>query len=268
MTIAHRDDETFKQSLAELARRAGERLARQSAADPGAAAQARRSALLAYDRARTRRLRWAVGFAAGLIAGTGVAALVSILEPSPAPVSAGVTPAEPVPAVESASVAPAPGSAPSASTPEVPSPSPARSAIEPAAPSAAPPAATASNDQAPAPGEAALERDEVREVQVKLRSFGFNPGPIDGIAGRTTEGAVLNYQQKRELPQTGKLDRQLLDQLRQDPTPQVPQQFAQRAPRPDPRPPSAPPAPRRSDPLQPLKNALDGAGRWIDSLVR
>src|SRR5437016_5284881 len=59
---AGRRDDLFVQSVAELSRRAGARLARQSAVDPGSAAQARRAALQAYDRARARRRRWALGF--------------------------------------------------------------------------------------------------------------------------------------------------------------------------------------------------------------
>ena len=62
------------------------------------------------------------------------------------------------------------------------------------------------------PNEPPLQQENVRDLQTKLRSFGFNPGPIDGVAGRTTEGAILHYQQTRDLPQTGKVDRQLLEQ--------------------------------------------------------
>jgi peptidoglycan hydrolase-like protein with peptidoglycan-binding domain len=115
----------------------------------------------------------------------------------------------------------------------------------------------------PAPSEAALRPQELKEVQGRLRSFGFNPGPADGTPGRMTESAVTRYQQDRGLPQTGKADRQLLEQLRQDPAPQV----AQRAARPGPRATGAPPQ-RRSDPFEPVRTAGNRLGRWLDSLVR
>ena len=74
----------------------------------------------------------------------------------------------------------------------------------------------------PSPSPApALGRKEVREVQTRLRALGFNPGPVDGDAGRMTATAVTAYQEKRGLPQTGELDRALLDQLRQDPEPKA-----------------------------------------------
>ena len=84
-------------------------------------------------------------------------------------------------------------------------------AAEPAPSSAAAPLA------APEP----LRGEEVREVQKRLQGFGFNPGPADGVAGRMTAGAVMSYQQSRGQPQTGDIDRELLEQLRQDPAPQV-----------------------------------------------
>jgi hypothetical protein len=81
----------------------------------------------------------------------------------------------------------------------------------------------------------------------------------------------MNYQQNRGELQTGKVDRQLLEQLRQDPAPQVVQQVAQRAV-----PNAAGPAPRassstgarRSDPFEPVRAAGDRFGRWLGSLTR
>jgi hypothetical protein len=70
------------------------------------------------------------------------------------------------------------------------------------------------------------------------------------------------------LPQTGKLDRQLLEQLRQDTTPQVRQQIVQRAARPEPRSASSSSGARRADPLQPVKDGFDHVGRWLDSVFR
>jgi peptidoglycan hydrolase-like protein with peptidoglycan-binding domain len=119
----------------------------------------------------------------------------------------------------------------------------------------------------PAPALTSLQRDEMREVQMRLRSFGFNPGPVDGAPGAMTESAVMHYQRNRGQPQTGKVDRDLLEQLRQDPAPQV----AQRAPRPASRPvagATTSPGPRPSDPFDPVRAAGDRLGRWLESLVR
>jgi peptidoglycan hydrolase-like protein with peptidoglycan-binding domain len=111
-----------------------------------------------------------------------------------------------------------------------------------------------------------LARDEVREVQTRLLSFGFNPGPLDGTAGPMTRGAATRYQQDRGQPQTGMVDRQLLEQLRQDPAPPV--AVAQRA---------APPGVQHaayarraqpSDPFESLRAAGDRLGRWMQSLTR
>jgi hypothetical protein len=119
----------------------------------------------------------------------------------------------------------------------------------------------------PASNQTPLQRDEAGEVQARLRSFGFNPGRVDGVPGALTEGAVMHYQQDRGQPPTGKVDRELLEQLRQDPATQV----AQRAPRPASRPvvrATASPVPWRSDPFEPVRAAGDRLGQWLQSLVR
>jgi peptidoglycan hydrolase-like protein with peptidoglycan-binding domain len=117
------------------------------------------------------------------------------------------------------------------------------------------------------PSESPLQGNDVREIQAKLRSFGFNPGPVDGTAGRQTEVAVRRYQQARGQPQTGEIDRRLLEQLRQDPAPPVAQQVVQRGPRPDARA-NRSPGSRRSDPFEPVRAAGNRVGQWLDSLVR
>ena len=260
---AGRRDDTFKQSVAELSRRASERLARQSAVDPGAAAQSRRAALLALDRAHARRLRWALGFVVGVVAGTGVAALVATINAPTAPAPAIATaPPDPTPSVELASVAQTTNPAQEPSPPSA-EPAPATVVSDGQAPAAASPSALTPNASEPP-----LKHEEVRELQARLQSFGFNPGPVDGIAGRTTEGAALRYQQERAQPQTGKVDRELLERLRQDPAPQIRQQVAQRAARPAPRPTSSSTGARRADPMQPVKDGFDHLGRWLDSVFR
>jgi len=51
----------------------------------------------------------------------------------------------------------------------------------------------------------------VKQVQVELRGKGFDPGPIDGIYGRKTSRAIMNYQQWRGIPVTGVVSTELLN---------------------------------------------------------
>jgi hypothetical protein len=252
-------------STEELSRQLAERLARQRAADPGAAAAARRAALLAYDQARERRLIVALSVVLAATVAASVGYFVSTIDLQPVPpLASAATRPQPAPPVETAAAAPAPAldSAPAAS------PAPAESAADtPAAePATAETAQAADSQAAPVngtPNPAPLQRDDVREIQAKLRSFGFNPGPVDGNPGRMTEGAVRRYQQDRGQPQTGEIDNALLQQLRQDPAPPAVQQVAQRAARP-----ARSPGPRRSDPFEPVRAAGNRFGQWMDSLVR
>ncbi len=252
-------------STEELSRQLAERLARQRAADPRAAAAARRAALLAYDQARERRLIVALSVVLAATVAASVGYFVSTIDLQSVPPLANAA-ARPQPAapVETAAAAPAPAldSAPAAS------PGPAESASDtPAAEQATAETAQAADSQAApvngTPNPAPLQRDDVREIQAKLRSFGFNPGPVDGNPGRMTEGAVRRYQQDRGQPQTGEIDNALLQQLRQDPAPPVVQQVVQRAARP-----VRSPGPRRSDPFEPVRAAGNRFGQWMDSLVR
>jgi len=58
------------------------------------------------------------------------------------------------------------------------------------------------------PGQAtALERNAtIHEIQTRLESRGFNPGPIDGLWGGRTERALKGFQKEKGLPVTGRLD--------------------------------------------------------------
>jgi len=47
----------------------------------------------------------------------------------------------------------------------------------------------------------------VAALQVGLRSNGFDPGPVDGVRGPLTTGALLAFQRARGLPATGRLGR-------------------------------------------------------------
>lgn len=53
---------------------------------------------------------------------------------------------------------------------------------------------------------AAAQREELRSVQQALRDLGFDPGPIDGIMGPLTAGALKRFQEAHDLPATGQAD--------------------------------------------------------------
>jgi hypothetical protein len=53
----------------------------------------------------------------------------------------------------------------------------------------------------------------LRAVQLYLTFCGYNPGPIDGVPGARTKAAVIEFQKKQNLPQTGTVDDALLAQL-------------------------------------------------------
>lgn len=59
-----------------------------------------------------------------------------------------------------------------------------------------------------------LETAYVRGVQKELSAHGYDPGPIDGIAGPQTEAAVRAYQADAGLDINGKADKRLLDHLK------------------------------------------------------
>ena len=237
------NDAMFIDVMADFSRQLSERVARQSATGLASAQQERREALRALDRKRRRQQMLTAGVAAGALVALGIASLAPPTAPpvaAPQPVAA--APTEPSPPVMVAAAQPTvlPDTQPTAPAPESATPSVA---------AAAPPAAVA----APEP----LRAEEVREVQKRLQGFGFNPGPADGVAGRMTTAAVMNYQQSRGQPRSGDIDRDLLEQLRQDPAPQV-----------APPPPVVRTAQRAARPPARSTNPLDQLGRWLDSLVR
>jgi len=272
------DDAFDKESVAELSRRLGERAARQATIDPAVAARERRAALDAWDRARVHRQKVMAVCAAGVLAVAAIALVVTDLWLPETPSSSVAAPAELAPRI--ASAAPAPASpAPDSAAPQLPPsspeqtrPSPAASlpdtpASTPAPPATVPAAPETARRSAPPPAPA-LRPDEVREVQTRLLGFGFNPGPVDGAAGRMTTAAAMRYQQERSVEQTGKVDRSLLEQLRQDANPQVAQ------PAPPPAAPRANPHAGRPDGRASRTTAqrdpgpFDRLGRWLDSLTR
>ena len=229
-------DALFIDVMADFSRKLGERAARQSAGGLAGAAQERREALKAYDRARRRQQILTAGVAVGALIALGIASLAPpIASPVAAPPAVAAAPAEPAPAVMVAAAQPT---------------------VLPDATSTAPPTQPAPSSTAAPAAPEPLRGEEVREVQKRLQGFGFNPGPADGVAGRMTAGAVMSYQQSRGQLQSGDIDRGLLEQLRQDPAPQVAPPVQRTAPRARAQTPARRPGP------------FDQLGRWLDSLVR
>jgi hypothetical protein len=245
-------DVSFMESISEFSRRLGERAAQRTAAGPITAAQERQEAIRAYERARRRKQILVGGFVAGGLIALAIASLAppNANQPGmpPTGIAAAAEPAPPAatPDTTTAAVDPPAQTSPVqiASVTDVP--------VAPAGqPASEPPTQPATQA---APGPQSLQTDEVREVQRKLRGFGFDPGPIDGTTGRRTVAAVMRYQESRNLPQTGDVDSDLLEMLRQDRAPEV-----------------APPPPRpqyRTRTAARQENPLDRLGRWIDSIVR
>jgi peptidoglycan hydrolase-like protein with peptidoglycan-binding domain len=60
---------------------------------------------------------------------------------------------------------------------------------------------------------APASRDAIREVQRKLAERGYRPGSADGIMGRATRAALMEFQRKENLAVTGRADRRTLEAL-------------------------------------------------------
>jgi len=220
-------DEVTEQWLAKLSGQLAERGDRQRAVDPEAATAARRGALNTYDRARSRRQRLLLGFALGAVLGSGIANLPGILDLWPSAASTEQALALDLrQSAQLSSAEPTTNQHPNGE-PILDPPGP-RSPLPPDAPKSfgfnkeASNRAGSANRPAVAeatPSQVRLERNEIQEVQTRLRSFGFNPGPIDGAVGTKTAEAVIKYQQARGQLQTGTVNRELLEQLRQDAAP-------------------------------------------------
>jgi Putative peptidoglycan binding domain len=61
----------------------------------------------------------------------------------------------------------------------------------------------------------------IEKIQNALQQEDLNPGTIDGVFGNNTERALLAYQQKNSLPQTGKVDEELWQKLTEKPIPSI-----------------------------------------------
>jgi peptidoglycan hydrolase-like protein with peptidoglycan-binding domain len=63
-----------------------------------------------------------------------------------------------------------------------------------------------------------LNQRDMLSVEQRLRSLGFEPGPLDGRFDRQTRAAITNYQTSRAIEPTGYLDRQTLVGIVQETT--------------------------------------------------
>lgn len=131
----------------------------------------------------------------------GTAPATALLPVSPLPLPA-VQPAPlPDPTPPSVEVAEAAREMPLASA--MP---PVLTAIEPAAASAGDPPAE----------RARLDRKEIVELQRRLNELGFGAGPLDGVVGPLTRGAIRSYQEFAGLSPIGVADADVLERLRRE----------------------------------------------------
>ncbi len=80
----------------------------------------------------------------------------------------------------------------------------------------APPAQTAAQSAARTEAQASTRdssatRDQIRGVQGRLARDGFYTGPVDGVWGPATAGALGRYQAAHGLERTEKLDHETLE---------------------------------------------------------
>ncbi len=59
-------------------------------------------------------------------------------------------------------------------------------------------------------------RADIKEMQQRLNSLGYNPGPADGVMGKQTREALKRFQKDRNLPVTNHPDEQTMGALREN----------------------------------------------------
>jgi murein L,D-transpeptidase YcbB/YkuD len=59
-----------------------------------------------------------------------------------------------------------------------------------------------------------LTRGNIQVAEVRLKDFGFDPGPVDGTYTAETEAAVRAFQARYGLPVSGLLDRPTREELK------------------------------------------------------
>lgn len=62
-------------------------------------------------------------------------------------------------------------------------------------------------------GAIMLHRSEVADIQKSLIDAGYNPGPVDGVLGSRTRGAIAKFQDHNDLNGKGRLTRATLKAL-------------------------------------------------------
>ena len=191
------DDEPFRQSLADLSRQLASRVPIEPPEfDPKVADE-----LPPEPTEPARRHRLWLGVLA-LLVGVGLAGAIHLLIGAPA---------EP-PQSPRTMVAVVP--------PPAPVPPPNADALAPNRPvtvDAPPPPVAPIIIEVTVLPKVKLEGYEVMEIQSRLKAAGLNPGPLDGVAGGQTASAIKEYETAKGQPATGKPDRALLLQLRQEP---------------------------------------------------
>jgi peptidoglycan hydrolase-like protein with peptidoglycan-binding domain len=65
----------------------------------------------------------------------------------------------------------------------------------------------------PAP-DRLLTRGDLQVAEARLKDFGFDPGPVDGIFTAQTQAAVRAFQARYGLPVSGLLDRPTREELK------------------------------------------------------
>jgi Putative peptidoglycan binding domain len=208
--VADDDDRPFRESLEELSRQLAARRPHEPPPFDPKAAEVEQP-LEPTKPARQSSRRSPVLPLLALVLGVALAAVVRAMITSPpepqTPRAAIVTPPplpNPVPPPSAAEIAPAKKPV----------------TVDPPAPPVAPVVIAVPEPAATTKGK--LEGYEIMEIQTRLKVLGLNPGPLDGLSGAQTVAAVKQYEASKSRPQTGKLDRELLKQLRQEPKEQAP----------------------------------------------
>jgi peptidoglycan hydrolase-like protein with peptidoglycan-binding domain len=58
-----------------------------------------------------------------------------------------------------------------------------------------------------------LTKDQIQQVQERLKAEGVDPGPVDGVMNPQTEAALRQFQQKKGIPTSGAADEATLREL-------------------------------------------------------
>ena len=104
------------------------------------------------------------------------------------------------------------------------------------------------------PQESLAQSDLIRDVQDRLTTLGYDPGPLDGLMGPRTRAALRAFQGGSGLPETGEVDAQTLTALglRQAVAPNAETSAAA--------PPKQPPPPREPQPSAAQSPTPPGSG--------